>query len=361
MSLEVACPSCEGKFRVPDSAAGKKIRCPKCKGAIEVPAADASGEVEEESPDPEPEPESEPESEPEPEAPAPSTSIEVACPSCEGKFRVPGSAAGKKIRCPKCKGAIEVPAGSDESSAESPVAEVPPQEEPAPRTEKKGDGRWAGTPKEEPKPKSVETKAAAKEARSAAKPVEQWFLKGEDGESYGPVPKDELDDWKAEGRVTAECQLLQEGSSQWKWAAEVYSDLAPAEEEAADEATTAKKGKSFAIEPEPEPEQSEDDEEEEFEPSPTPKHKKGSEKKSKKAHHAGDDEGEDKSPRSKAIAGLLGIFLGVVGAHRFYLGYWGLGIAMVLTGGGCGIWGLIDGIFILLGKIPDADGRPLSD
>jgi hypothetical protein len=33
---------------------------------------------------------------------------------------------------------------------------------------------------------------------------------------------------------------------------------------------------------------------------------------------------------------------------------------MLATAGGCGIWSLIDAILILLGKVPDADGRRLA-
>ena len=75
-------------------------------------------------------------------------------------------------------------------------------------------------------------------------------------------------------------------------------------------------------------------------------------------------------PKSKVAAGLLGIFLGALGIHNFYLGYIGKGLAQllitVLTCGflsfATGIWGLIEGILILTGSINvDAYGNELVD
>lgn len=70
--------------------------------------------------------------------------------------------------------------------------------------------------------------------------------------------------------------------------------------------------------------------------------------------------------KSKLTAGLLGIFLGSLGIHNFYLGYTGKAIAQIvlsLCGFGIGgIWGLIEGIMILCGSInKDAKGNPLKD
>jgi len=66
------------------------------------------------------------------------------------------------------------------------------------------------------------------------------------------------------------------------------------------------------------------------------------------------------SSRSYIAALLISFFLGGLGIDRFYLGYTGLGIAKLLTLGGCGVWALIDFILIALRKVPDSDGRPLS-
>ncbi len=56
---------------------------------------------------------------------------------------------------------------------------------------------------------------------------------------------------------------------------------------------------------------------------------------------------------------LLSAFIGTLGVDRFYLGQTGLGIAKLLTCGGCGVWALIDLILVLMRKMTDADGRPL--
>ena len=74
--------------------------------------------------------------------------------------------------------------------------------------------------------------------------------------------------------------------------------------------------------------------------------------------------------KSKIAAGLLGIFLGSLGVHNFYLGYTGKAIAQLLISIlSCGmlsfvsaIWGLIEGILILTGSMNvDADGNPLGE
>lgn len=64
--------------------------------------------------------------------------------------------------------------------------------------------------------------------------------------------------------------------------------------------------------------------------------------------------------RSFVTTWLLSYFLGVLGVDRFYLGHTGLGIAKLLTCGGCGIWALIDVILILTNNMKDAQGRGLE-
>lgn len=76
--------------------------------------------------------------------------------------------------------------------------------------------------------------------------------------------------------------------------------------------------------------------------------------------------------KSRLAAGLLGIFLGSLGVHNFYLGYDGKAIAqllMTLIGWmfvfpliASAIWSLVEGIMLLGGVITvDGRGRRLKD
>jgi TM2 domain-containing membrane protein YozV len=64
--------------------------------------------------------------------------------------------------------------------------------------------------------------------------------------------------------------------------------------------------------------------------------------------------------KSWTVALLLSIFLGILGIDRFYLGYTGKGILKLITGGGLGIWWLIDLIRIVRNTLPDTNGQPLA-
>ena len=77
-------------------------------------------------------------------------------------------------------------------------------------------------------------------------------------------------------------------------------------------------------------------------------------------------------PKSKIAAGLLGIFLGGLGIHRFYLGYTTIGVIQIVltvllgifTFGLVGLWGLVEGIMILASASyfqRDANGIPLRE
>lgn len=119
--------------------------------------------------------------------------LQVICPGCNARLKAPDSAAGKKTKCPKCQAVVSVPVDAPQAPAASAAVTSP-----------------AG--------KATATKGAKNE---------NWHMQAPDGSQYGPVSRKELDEWFAEGRVSAECQLLREGADQWQWASEVYPSLAP--------------------------------------------------------------------------------------------------------------------------------------
>ncbi len=74
------------------------------------------------------------------------------------------------------------------------------------------------------------------------------------------------------------------------------------------------------------------------------------------------------SDKTKIAAGLLNLLLplvGISGVGRLYTGHVGLGIVQLILGiatcGLCGIWSMVDGVLMLMGKVPDTQGRPLRD
>lgn len=65
--------------------------------------------------------------------------------------------------------------------------------------------------------------------------------------------------------------------------------------------------------------------------------------------------------KNKTTALILSILVGGLGVDRFYLGYTGLGILKLLTGGVFGILWLIDIIRIATGSLVPADGSPYEE
>lgn len=67
------------------------------------------------------------------------------------------------------------------------------------------------------------------------------------------------------------------------------------------------------------------------------------------------------SPKSRLSTQMFAFFLGVFGAHRFYVGKVQSGLLMLFTFGGLGVWWLYDNIAILTGTFRDADGLLVSN
>ena len=63
--------------------------------------------------------------------------------------------------------------------------------------------------------------------------------------------------------------------------------------------------------------------------------------------------------RTQMSAFLLCLFFGFLGVHRFYTGHYLIGFLQLFTFGCCGLFWIVDLIFIVLNKLPTAWGDEL--
>lgn len=150
--------------------------------------------------------------------------VDVQCEKCSRKFRAPDKLAGKKVKCPGCQAVILVPGQPSEGTAD--------KESPA----KPASGAKAGGTTRPPTLEKAAGAAKTVKNTPVAKPLDkdepaEWHMMTSEGEEFGPVTKTELDEWAAEGRLDGTCQVLQDGWEQWRWADEVYPELAEAKTE----------------------------------------------------------------------------------------------------------------------------------
>ncbi|KAJ5152504.1 hypothetical protein N7492_009784 [Penicillium capsulatum] len=72
--------------------------------------------------------------------------------------------------------------------------------------------------------------------------------------------------------------------------------------------------------------------------------------------HARWRDSDNKCDRQERTATLLAIFLGTLGVDQWYAHHWALAVFKLLTGGGFGIWSLVDIILWVVGGVYDTPG-----
>ena len=106
--------------------------------------------------------------------------IEIRCPNCNRTLRVSDEHAGRPLRCPACQQVTTAPA--------------------------------AGT--------------TAADGAAAHEPA-IWHMRTPDGQVFGPVTWRRVNEWVAEGRIAADCQLASSVSGPWRGAAQAFPALQP--------------------------------------------------------------------------------------------------------------------------------------
>lgn len=139
-------------------------------------------------------------------------SIALQCEHCGHAFYVNDAWAGKRVKCPGCQGRVDVVvAGGDALSDFM---------------------QWA---------------VGTQPTNNGVADESQWYLQTYSGRQYGPVDRRLLDYWFRLGAISARSQVLREGDTQWRWASELYPQLAgpPEPAEVAVESAPAAEGSGF--------------------------------------------------------------------------------------------------------------------
>lgn len=114
--------------------------------------------------------------------------IKIACPKCTKQYNVPDTASGKMCKCPQCGTARAVESGN-----------VPRRTRQAP--------------------------AVAAPGSAGSNNDAMYFLKTEDGQSFGPVNMQRLDEWFHDGRITAGCHIVNQSTLHTCKASDLYPQL----------------------------------------------------------------------------------------------------------------------------------------
>ncbi len=130
------------------------------------------------------------------------------CPNCRKKLQAPDNRVGTTAKCPQCRTPFQI----------QPVSTGP-----AGRSESNVAGR-SSRPSAAAQP--VATPISSQPAAPQPTQPDVWYVQTSDGTDYGPVSHADLAQWILEERIDSDCQLLQEGWSQWKWADDVFPQLA---------------------------------------------------------------------------------------------------------------------------------------
>jgi TM2 domain-containing membrane protein YozV len=118
-----------------------------------------------------------------------------------------------------------------------------------------------------------------------------WFMSTPEGQQFGPVDKGRLDQWEREGRLVAGCFVRRASEIKWSPAVDYYPWLGSRQGGVAEE---------FVVS------------------SPRSQRR-----------YANNEYHDTNSER--VLAGILGIFVGCLGIHKFVLGYAGAGFIMLLV------------------------------
>ena len=137
------------------------------------------------------------------------------CGECGHKFQAPDHLAGQRVKCPNCSAPLRIERAEDHDSRQAPGAKKAssPAEKASAPPEK------ASVP---PKKASAKPEGSQPSARTKG----DWYVQTGDGQHHGPVQKAQLDKLAAAGRLDGFCRIRREDWDAWRWAEDIYPQLA---------------------------------------------------------------------------------------------------------------------------------------
>jgi ssDNA-binding Zn-finger/Zn-ribbon topoisomerase 1 len=110
--------------------------------------------------------------------------------------------AGKRVKCPNCSAPLRIERAEGRVSPQKPAVENTGEE---------------ASLESEGSPPTAQTK-------------DDWYVQTGDGEHHGPVAKTQLDKLAAAGRLDGFCRIRRGDWKSWRWAEDVYPQLASSPE-----------------------------------------------------------------------------------------------------------------------------------
>jgi DNA-directed RNA polymerase subunit RPC12/RpoP len=131
MFMNVVCPTCGHKCRVPESALGQRVPCPGCANSFQCGSMSPPSLATTPAPDDKPAPvQVLPQARVVPVQP--DRAIHYRCPRCRKSLESPAHLADEKVNCPDCGQRLKVPPASTISAAEEPLRVATPRTPTAP-------------------------------------------------------------------------------------------------------------------------------------------------------------------------------------------------------------------------------------
>ena len=145
----------------------------------------------------------------------------IHCSDCQHGLCVPSEMLGRRVKCPGCGTHFE----ASLSAVESTSPDVNDSVVPLPDTSGNQMSNFNVVTECLTGATNQDGMIESKKDVPNEQPADAWFVMTHHSDCFGPVTRQELDQWMDESRIGADYHILQQGTPQWLWASDVYPQL----------------------------------------------------------------------------------------------------------------------------------------